>query len=284
MYKQVEKTKENKSRAVANLITQKKRNVKQCFGFMDNRPEAIAQRKFQSITNSHSGYKYIQKKPCDPVAQLKLPQYGEPDTKEYYEPINKSKSVAYSGGRPANFSTLFKLKMVQNEWGGSYNQSTDMWHVVTSGESQVVLPTNAIQIDHVEPWVNIEADLKKDPSTIVNSSNLSKFQNDGLITPDHKNYSVYAARKYYHDVGNLKPMAGSENASKGKGGSGSGISVEEAWANRVARSAGVHHQMIQGALKTLSEWGDAQSVTDVFGKIDEVDHSLMEAEDYFQSY
>jgi hypothetical protein len=52
MYAQVEKPKKSKSRAVANSVAQKKSNVKQGFGFVDNRPESIAQRKMQSIINS----------------------------------------------------------------------------------------------------------------------------------------------------------------------------------------------------------------------------------------
>lgn len=51
MYAQVEKPKENsfptkrqESRAVANAVTQKKSNVKQGFGFVDNRPESIIQK------------------------------------------------------------------------------------------------------------------------------------------------------------------------------------------------------------------------------------------------
>ena len=43
MYSQVEKPKENKSRAVANSVTQKKSNVKQGFGFVDNRQQSVAQ-------------------------------------------------------------------------------------------------------------------------------------------------------------------------------------------------------------------------------------------------
>ncbi len=61
MYAQVEKSKENKSRAVADAATQKKSNVKQSFGFIDNRAVSIAQRKMQSITNS-SLFQLIQKK------------------------------------------------------------------------------------------------------------------------------------------------------------------------------------------------------------------------------
>ncbi|MCW5204216.1 hypothetical protein VU11_07125 [Desulfobulbus sp. US2] len=45
MYEQVEKPKENKSRAVANSAAQKKSNGKQVFGFNDNRPDTVIQRK-----------------------------------------------------------------------------------------------------------------------------------------------------------------------------------------------------------------------------------------------
>ena len=54
MYAQVEKTKENKSRAVANSVAQKKSSVKQGFGFVDNRPEAVVQKKMQNIVNKRS--------------------------------------------------------------------------------------------------------------------------------------------------------------------------------------------------------------------------------------
>lgn len=54
MYEQVEKPKENKSRAVANSVTQKKSNVNQSFGFVDNRPEAIVQRKVQELADDYS--------------------------------------------------------------------------------------------------------------------------------------------------------------------------------------------------------------------------------------
>ena len=39
MYAHVEKAKENKSRAVANSVGQKKSNIKQGAGFVDNRKE-----------------------------------------------------------------------------------------------------------------------------------------------------------------------------------------------------------------------------------------------------
>lgn len=54
MYAQVDKAKENKSKAVANPIAQKKNDLKQGFGFVDNRPESIAQRKMQNLTTRYS--------------------------------------------------------------------------------------------------------------------------------------------------------------------------------------------------------------------------------------
>ncbi len=51
MYVKVEKPKENKSRAVANSDSKKKRNVQQGFGLADNRPVVIVQKKYQEKMN-----------------------------------------------------------------------------------------------------------------------------------------------------------------------------------------------------------------------------------------
>jgi hypothetical protein len=51
MYEQVEKSKENKSRAVANSVIQKKSDVKQGFGFVDNRKK--------NIMHSDSGQQHV---------------------------------------------------------------------------------------------------------------------------------------------------------------------------------------------------------------------------------
>lgn len=53
MYKQVEKTKENKSRSIANSVAQKQIRGNSTFQFVDNRPEAIAQRKIQEVINTN---------------------------------------------------------------------------------------------------------------------------------------------------------------------------------------------------------------------------------------
>lgn len=52
MYTQVEKSKNDKSRAVANTVAQKKNNVNQGLGFVDNRTGAVAQSKLCKIINN----------------------------------------------------------------------------------------------------------------------------------------------------------------------------------------------------------------------------------------
>ncbi|MFG6107571.1 F-box protein [Leptothoe sp. EHU-05/26/07-4] len=53
MYAQVEKSKENKSKAVANSAAQKKSNGKQGYRFDDNRQSTIAQRQQIAIMSKH---------------------------------------------------------------------------------------------------------------------------------------------------------------------------------------------------------------------------------------
>lgn len=52
MHEQVEKPKENRSRAVADSVAQKKSSSKPTFQFLDKRSEVIAQRKFRKIVDN----------------------------------------------------------------------------------------------------------------------------------------------------------------------------------------------------------------------------------------
>ena len=65
MYEHVGKSKQNKSRIVVNSIGQKKEsqnivNNRQDFGFVDNRPEAITQRKLRALLNNQTAQQLIQ--------------------------------------------------------------------------------------------------------------------------------------------------------------------------------------------------------------------------------
>jgi hypothetical protein len=59
MYARMEKPKENKSRAVANSVNQKKSVGKSTFQLVDNRPEAVAQRKPQESANNSPQVKQL---------------------------------------------------------------------------------------------------------------------------------------------------------------------------------------------------------------------------------
>lgn len=54
MYAQKEKSKENRSRAVANSVNQNKNDRKQGFGFVDNRPKTIVQKMKVRGTDTNS--------------------------------------------------------------------------------------------------------------------------------------------------------------------------------------------------------------------------------------
>lgn len=69
MYAQVEKQKENKSKAVANSVAQKKSSVRQGFQFVDNRTDIYLQRRIQSKMG-HSLKELIQKQIFQPKAVI----------------------------------------------------------------------------------------------------------------------------------------------------------------------------------------------------------------------
>ncbi|MDR7665829.1 DUF4157 domain-containing protein [Methanosarcina sp. Z-7115] len=95
-YAQVEKLKENKSRAVANDVAKKTSNGKQSFRFVDDRPKAIAQRRLQEVANnSHQEEQAIPiqcvlKSPLDKLTQLYLKNFAlnYPELNKYKTRLN----------------------------------------------------------------------------------------------------------------------------------------------------------------------------------------------------
>ena len=85
MYVPLEKPKKNtsptskqKSRAVANSVLQRKSNVKQGIGFVDNRNEFMEQRKLQEIANNRLDVKQATQLPVmgDTYSTLQLAGLG----------------------------------------------------------------------------------------------------------------------------------------------------------------------------------------------------------------
>lgn len=244
------------------------------------KPNGTIQGKFPEEENKSIDSKSI--KNCPPV-QCKLPPHGPADTKNYYNAEEKSKTLPYKGGRPASFKKRFKEKMIEKEWNGSYNQETGLHFVKTAGPSGVTLPVNAIQIDHKEPWDKIEKTLLTPPGKVYSNTEVQNGVNQGYITPNGNEFSIYGARMYYHDVENLQPMAGSENAAKGAQDSNLLTSSFNygAFNKRLAQSAGLHAGMLKAGETAEREWGkDPVESSNIIEKLDKIDDMLEHATDY----
>ncbi len=258
--------------------------------FQNHRPEATQQMQWQTMANNSPVVQAqmqqahtIQKNDAGTVAQFGLPHGEKPQTKGYYNAQNNAMDKVYKSGRPSKFSNKFKISMIQNEWNGSYNGDTNMWHIFTSGGSQVVLPRNAIQIDHKVPWKTIESRLKKNPENYMSKKQLRKFYDEGILTKKHGHYkySVYGARMYYHDVANLQPMAGSDNASKGSSNTSDGNTIPDKLKARMARSGSLHHAMLQAGIEAYNYWIEEDGTdesTNIANILDNVDSKLVDAE------
>lgn len=136
MYAQVEKPKENtspavrqESRAVADSVAQKKSNGKQAFGFVDNRPEVVAQRKLQEVSNNFAQLqRYVIQRGNDPIDEsvgqkfkyglikgTYVPNKNEADM--HVEP--KSKEAGFSGKDVYGaFSFVYKNMVKQKKKSG----------------------------------------------------------------------------------------------------------------------------------------------------------------------
>lgn len=94
MYAQVEKSNKNKNRTAANSVGQKKCNGKQGLGFVDNRPESIAQRKLQDMVNISAQKNKHEKGPSpssikNEIAQLMVEKNLEKDTPVLVKELNR---------------------------------------------------------------------------------------------------------------------------------------------------------------------------------------------------
>ena len=67
MYEQVKNTKENKRLSPPNKISRKQSGSKSTFQFVDNRPEAIAQRKLQEMANNSPEAKQSAQLKSEPI-------------------------------------------------------------------------------------------------------------------------------------------------------------------------------------------------------------------------
>ncbi len=169
------------------------------------------------------------------VLQRKLPP-EQWDTMGFYNARIQASADEYTSGRPAKFSTTFKTKLLQH-WGTVHNIiEGEGLRVQRGGGGATWVPFAAFQIDHHTSWDDIEVKLRATAAQLATripakhepagfSADAYKPKVGGKVVPwaDWPGTGTvvpteYGARMYFHDVENLKPMLGSENASKGAGG------------------------------------------------------------------
>lgn len=187
MYEQLTNPKENKSRAIANSVAQKKSNVKQSFGFTDNRPEAFAQRKLQDLANNHSAQQQnpIQKKenntglPDNLKSGIEnLSGYSMDDVKVHYNSDKPAQlqAHAYAQGTDIHLAS-----------GQEKHFPHEAWHVVQQKQGRVK-PTAQLKSSIN---INDDAGLEKE-ADVMGAKALQYNQpvNDILLSPQNYQVSV----------------------------------------------------------------------------------------------
>mgnify|MGYP001131637463 CR=1 FL=1 len=179
MYEQVEKPKENKSR----VISQKKSNGKQCIGLVDNRPEAVAQRKLQSMADKS----FFQQQQS---IQKKLNNTGLPDNlKSGIENLSgysmDDVKVHYNSDKPAQLQAHAYAQGADIHLGSGQEKHLphEAWHVVQQKQGWVK-PTMQM---HGKVNINDEESLEKEADVMgrkamqATSSDLSSVKSlDGF--------------------------------------------------------------------------------------------------------
>jgi len=149
MYTQVEKSKENNNRAVANSVSQKKNNLKQGFGFVDNRPEAVAQRKMKKMADNYSAQQQqsVQKKenntglPDNIKSGIEnLSGYSMDDVKVHYNSNKPAQLQAHAYAQGTN---------IHLGPGQEKHLQHEAWHVVQQkqGRVQPTMHTKGVSIN-----------------------------------------------------------------------------------------------------------------------------------------
>jgi hypothetical protein len=132
-----DKRQESKSQSVANAVSQKQNDSKSTFQFVDNRPEAVAQRKLQEMANNYSAQRQqpIQKKenntglPDNLKSGIEnLSDYSMDDVKVHYnsDKPTQLQAHAYAQGTDIHLAP-----------GQEKHLPHEAWHVVQQKQGRV---------------------------------------------------------------------------------------------------------------------------------------------------
>ncbi len=190
MYEQVEKPKESKSGAVDNSVGQMKKN--QGIGFVDNRPEAIAQRKLQEMADISQRPKQTAQLQTmvenrftqqQPLIQKKENNTGLPDNlKSGIENLSgysmDDVKVHYSSDKPAQLNAHAYAQGNQIHLGAGQEKHLphEAWHVVQQKQGRVK-PTIQMKGKVI---INGDAGLKREADNMGNRA-LQMVKAEGQI-------------------------------------------------------------------------------------------------------
>lgn len=245
MYAQVEKPKENKSRAIADSVDQKKSNGKQDLEFVDNRTEALTQRKLkQAMDVNHVAYR--PKTHLNNVVQRAVPGQAAfkpaPNTGRYR--ARGGENVMFSRaqhprGRFA-FGTHTRREVFKN-----FHHCIDVAGnvvAVMTAENRVA-NVAGVQLDHRFSWDNI-------------SGNMDAHNQQQADRNPGNCYTLWDAKMYYNDLTNLQPSLAANNAAAGNAGVLQGAPLNPVLAESMVV---LHNQWmhLQQAIEVMSPTRDA---------------------------
>lgn len=132
-----DKTQENKNQSVANAVSQMKRGGESTFQFVDNRPEAAAQRKLQEMADNYTSQQ-------KPLIQKKENNTGLPDNlKSGIENLSgysmDDAQVHYNSDKPAQLQAHAYAQGTDIHLGSGQEKHLphEAWHVVQQKQGRV---------------------------------------------------------------------------------------------------------------------------------------------------
>jgi len=195
MYEQIEKPKENKSRAIVNSVTQKKSNVKYGFGFVDNRPESIAQRKMQSQANMSSSLP-LQKEENN----TGLPDNLKSGVENFSGYSMDDVKVHYNSDKPAQLQAHAYAQGTDIHLGAGQEKHLphEVWHVVQKKQGRVK-PTVQMKGNvsaNDDEGLEKEADVMGEKAIQLSSEKESQKENKTVF----REYSTNLVQLRYDDA------------------------------------------------------------------------------------
>ena len=235
MYKHADKSQEKKKQSIANTI-QKKRKTGATFQFVDNRPEAVAQRKLQDMANNSPRVAQLKVFPkmTDENKNVIQAMFGKkttapiPDRLEHYESsmATTSAMILMTGANGVKIE-----ERTFGSGGGLHAEEKVIQHLQTSVNDGTLVPQGTGTKDYIlylgiskSPCSSTSIPATRTDGGLGCFERLDNLNNHGLTSPAGVNVTFdvqLAATKAYSPS-----VVGGKNASRvtyiGFGGGGAG--------------------------------------------------------------